>query len=1061
MRGVSTTKLFILALLGFCALVLATVVLTLELYVRQEQYKLGISGKRVSNRPKKTGTKLTGTNGLGSSSSSSTASIGTSTTTSGTTSTTAMKNNNGKSEGSRTAIKSSQPITPEDIRLSSSFQSTPPQGQNIQIVQDAYWRQATRGLQSWDSLVLSSLFGKNNDNDDSDNGDKHYYYNYYHEQHYGASSSSSSHRGNNQVDGDTPLFALQRAAALGHPHAQHYLANAYASGIWPFALSNPGKGQEEDEEVKESRRNDRHGEAKDDVDTVRTIPSSSSFLHVPDEWSPSYTAIPSPGGGGEEEEGGDPQHNLLLLQQQQQLNQALLLWQMAAMGGNIESAMALAHRIESIPSTGAGGGGDKTSKPSQKSPSSSPLSSCERALPYWEAAANGIMDELEASVHSRGKVRPPMDQHVLARVHMHGGTSSQLDEGDKPYESKEAIQFLHMKATTVPWTGRRSNDDDDDDIDVSNDNDGVDTSQIVVIESAYPLAVFFHVGKLGVPQNLTQSLMYYEIAARHKHRASAGMAGKFYLWGMGTKQNVEKAYKYFKIGAPQPLETCRRIHEQVLHTGLDKEDECDSTSLTGLGVLHLIGLKDIVPVDPGQAQKYFALAKELGNDDAIYHLAIMWLGWKTHFKYVHELKEDGVSRDPGYANLDRFTKNEADFALHYSEKTDDVHKGPTQGEIKEAVDLLTLAAHGGHLQARHRLAMMYSQGVQIQTAALKFEVVKPSCTKATELFKSIANSASLQRSRRLRTAYKAYMDGDMEVSLRNYLAAAETGSDVGQVNAAFLLERGTCLGLSSTDCAKASVRLWKAAAAKGNVEACLRVGDFYYYGRLREKTKSPGPFGWVQYLIYPEQQLPRLLFKLFRQGRSIFFKYFNPEDASKEDTAHTEPAGSVNLEELEQRQHHHEETLEADLVMAAHFYHEGAEKHRSPRANFNLGFMYEFGLGLKQDFPLAKRHYDLARTLSGHGEADIAVQLSLWSMAIHESIVKWKVSLEDRRKRRSGKNTLDGDVDETNSSESHFVGRTEQDVILSHLFHWTSLLIAALVGFVLQLQKLRAQRRRT
>mmetsp|Transcript_20652 Transcript_20652/g.20935 ORF Transcript_20652/g.20935 Transcript_20652/m.20935 type:complete len:84 (+) Transcript_20652:320-571(+) len=58
----------------------------------------------------------------------------------------------------------------------------------------------------------------------------------------------------------------------------------------------------------------------------------------------------------------------------------------------------------------------------------------------------------------------------------------------------------------------------------------------------------------------------------------------------------------------------------------------------------------------------------------------------------------------------------------------------------------------------------------------------------------------------------------------------------------------------------------------------------------------------------------------------------------------------------------------------------------SPRGNYNLGFMYEWGLGLKQDFPLAKRHYDLAA--DNNPQAELAVQLTLTSMKLHERLVK-------------------------------------------------------------------------
>ena len=1003
MRGVSTTKLLILAILGFCALVLGSAVLTLQLYVQQERFihQKNSFHHPIINKKRTAGTTTTklppGT-------------AGTTSTQSTTTTTTTIP------ATTTTTIKSARPISSNDIRLSSSY-SSPPQGKNIKLAQDAYWRQAARELQQWDALLLLPLYNRNDDYDK---------------------------RGSSSSGGVSAHFALQRAAELGHPHAQHYLANAYASGIWPFPRVNGG-----DDEITTKSNKTSHTAAEDSNSSGRgALPSS---LYVSDEWSPSQASAATamtdhphhhPNGFG-----SDSHHHH---QQQQQLNQAFLWWRMAAMGGNIEAAVALAHRIAILE-----GGSASSPPPAGNAPQSTQSpSSCPMVLPYLEAAAHGIMDELEASSHSRAKIIPHMDQHILSHVHMHGGTSSQLDYNNKPYESKEAIQFYHIKATTTPWNTRLLGGNKENEEDNKNHDASID------LQAAYTLAVFYHFGQRGVPQNLTQSLLYYEIAANQRHWESAGVAGTFYLWGMGTEQNVEMALKYFKIGAPYDLELCRRIHEQVLNSDLDAA-ECDATSLNGLGVLHLLGIKDVMEVDLNRAEKYFALAKELGNADAMYNLAMMWLGWKTHFKHVSELTNDGVSTNPYNNILEDLKENTATFALHYSERTEKHQKGPTPGEIQEAVKLLISAANKNHLQAKHRLAMMYSQGIQIQTSALMYDALKPSCSKAMALYQWIVDNASLQRSKRLRAAYQAYTEGDLDVSLRNYLAVAETGSDVGQVNAAFLLERGTCLGLSITDCAKASVRLWKAAASKGNTEACLRVGDFYYYGRLREKAAAVGPFGWVQYLLYPEQHLPGLLSLWYRQGRSLLIKYFNaPDESEEESLASATPQRS--MEEVQ----HHQEILVEDLSMAAHFYHEGAEKHRSPRANFNLGFMYEFGLGLKQDFPLAKRHYDLARTMSISGEAEVAVQIALWAMTVHEAIVKWNLFLEEQRKRARGNKLAYTDISQsghppTNAGYSRSNGRTEQDVVLSHIFNWSSLLIVVLICLFLQIRKLRGHRQRT
>ena len=995
MRGVSTTKLLILAILGFCALVLGSAVLTLQLYVQQERF----NQKKVFQYPikKRTGTmtKLLPESG------------GTSTAQSTTASTI---------QATSSTIKSARPISSNDIRLDSS--SFPPQGKSSKLAQDAYWRQAARELQQWDAL-----WPLHNPSDDKGGSRRRSWTT--------ASNPYSPRRGS---DGVSAHYALQRAAESGHPHAQLYLANAYASGIWPFPHSN---GDDDDETATKNNKSSHEAEDRKESGSGTVL----SSLYVSDEWSPSQgsaaTSIkdhPPPNGGG------DSHHH----RQQQQLNQAFLWWRMAAMGGNIEAAVAMAHRIAIL----EGGTGGAPPSPPPQSPSSCPM-----VLPYLEAAAHGIMDELEASPHSRAKIIPHMDQHILSHVHMHGGTSSQLDYNNKPYESKEAIQFYHIKATSTPWNARLLGK-------TENEEDSKKHDASIDLQAAYTLAVFYHFGQRGVPQNLTQSLLYYEIAANQRHWESAGVAGTFHLWGMGTEQNVELAHKYFKIGAPYDLELCRRIHEQVLNSDLDTA-ECDATSLNGLGVLHLLGIKGTMEVDLGRAEKYFALAKELGNADAMYNLAMMWLGWKTHYKHVSELTNDGVSINPYNNILDDLKENTATFALHYSERTEKHQKGPTPGEIQEAVKLLISAANKNHLQAKHRLAMMYSQGIQIQTSALMYDALKPSCSKAMALYQWIVDNASLQRSKRLRAAYEAYTEGDLDVSLRNYLAVAETGSDVGQVNAAFLLERGTCLGLSSTDCAKASVRLWKAAASKGNIEACLRVGDFYYYGRLREKAAVVGPFGWVQYVLYPEQHLPGLLSDWYRQGRSFLNKYFNVADQSEEAAI----AASTTQRSNEEVQHH-QDILVEDLSMAAHFYHEGAEKHRSPRANFNLGFMYEFGLGLKQDFPLAKRHYDLARTMSITGEAEVAVQIALWAMSVHEAIVKWNLFWEDRRKGARWNRLADTEISQPghppskNAGHSRSIGRTEQDIILSHIFNWSSLLIVVLVCLFLQVQKVRGQRRR-
>jgi SEL1 protein len=64
-----------------------------------------------------------------------------------------------------------------------------------------------------------------------------------------------------------------------------------------------------------------------------------------------------------------------------------------------------------------------------------------------------------------------------------------------------------------------------------------------------------------------------------------------------------------------------------------------------------------------------------------------------------------------------------------------------------------------------------------------------------------------------------------------------------------------------------------------------------------------------------------------------------------------------------------------DTEKASTCYHTAAEAHYSAQAYWNLGWMHENGVAVKQDFHMAKRYYDLALMTSG--EAYLPVKLSL------------------------------------------------------------------------------------
>jgi SEL1 protein len=98
----------------------------------------------------------------------------------------------------------------------------------------------------------------------------------------------------------------------------------------------------------------------------------------------------------------------------------------------------------------------------------------------------------------------------------------------------------------------------------------------------------------------------------------------------------------------------------------------------------------------------------------------------------------------------------------------------------------------------------------------------------------------------MRQALDFYIKGHVGKALLLYSRTAELGYEVGQSNAAWLLEKyrgGICLG-SSGICTteerhQRAHHLSRRASEQGNEHASLLLGDAYYYGRVCVKSSLP------------------------------------------------------------------------------------------------------------------------------------------------------------------------------------------------------------------------------
>ena len=191
------------------------------------------------------------------------------------------------------------------------------------------------------------------------------------------------------------------------------------------------------------------------------------------------------------------------------------------------------------------------------------------------------------------------------------------------------------------------------------------------------------------------------------------------------------------------------------------------------------------------------------------------------------------------------------------------------------------------------------------------------CGQAAVFYKIVAEKAEAIWSS-LPEANDAYEDGDTQKAIIGYLMAAEQGSENSQANVAWLLDQ----------------------------------------------TQSP----WSP---------TALLYTLHQKAKHTL------RDAALSLTYWTRSAKQQNIDSLVKMGDYYLSGLGSAIGIsaenAAACYQAAADSAQSAQAMWNLGWMHENGVGIEQDFHLAKRFYDQALE-TNPTEAYLPVKLSLWKL---------------------------------------------------------------------------------
>lgn len=396
----------------------------------------------------------------------------------------------------------------------------------------------------------------------------------------------------------------------------------------------------------------------------------------------------------------------------------------------------------------------------------------------------------------------------------------------------------------------------------------------------------------GLDGSVDDMIEYLDlVAGRGDFKATLQLGNVYYDGQRGVEQDFALARRYF-------LSVARKYWRKD-GTVLDIKDnpaiEKYAARAAGcLGRLYLRG--EGVDTDYTKALEWFKRGITAGDASSQYGLGLMYL------------EGLGVSKDVSKASdlLSAAAKQNQPGA-----QVQLAHLYLDQGGPEDVIiahRYFELASRYGNIEAQYYLGEMANYGI----------VEKSSCPTAVSFYKAVAERAEPFVST-LHEAGAAYENGDHELALLGFMIAAEQGYEVGQANAAYILDhQKSMIKLPTISTASESrssllhndglaLLYWTRSAKQSNIDSLVKMGDYYLDG-----------IGTNQ-----------------------------------------------------------------DRGKAATCYSAAADFSQSAQALYNLGWMHENGIGLTQDFHLAKRNYDQA--LLTNTEAYFPVKLSLFKLRLRSA----------------------------------------------------------------------------
>ncbi|KAG7282092.1 hypothetical protein CRUP_023608 [Coryphaenoides rupestris] len=490
---------------------------------------------------------------------------------------------------------------------------------------------------------------------------------------------------------------------------------------------------------------------------------------------------------------------------------------------------------------------------------------------------------------------------------------------------------------------------------------------------------FLYAAGLGVNSSQAKALVYYTFGALGGNMVAHMILGYRYWGGVGVPQSCESALTHYRLvanqvasdmsltggSAVQRIRLLDEVENPGSTNGMLEEDLIQYYQFlaekgdVGLGQLHLHGGRG-VEQNHQRAYDYFNQAANAGNTHAMAFLGKVGLG-QLHLhggrgvEQNHQRAYDYFNQAANAGN----THAMAFLGKMYSEGSEFV---PQNNEtalqyFKKASDLGNPVGQSGL-----GMAYLYGRGVPVNyELALKY-------------FQKAAEQGWVDGQLQLGTMYYSGIGvkRDYKQALKFFNLASQAGHILAYYNLAQMHATGTGVMRSC----HTAVELFKNVCERGRWSDRLMSA----YGSFKEGEVDAS---LVQYLLLAEQGYEvaqsNVAFILDQmEGAQVFSENETYPRALLHWTRAAAQGYTVARIKLGDY-HFYGYGTDVDYETAVIHYRLASEQQHSAQAMFNLGYMHEKGLGIKQDVHLAKRFYDMAAEASPDAQVPVFLALCNWA----------------------------------------------------------------------------------